>query len=847
MQSAPEIQQKTNDLTVVTDSRIHARESFLASALSRDVLPIILLVAINLVCYSRTLSGYFLADDFIHISFLHQVFSGHWELVWNNFAHNWMQAQGTQFYRPFISLTLVFDYWLGRGNPVIFHVSNTVYQIASTLFLFLLTRRLLRILTAAPAQERQASATQPLATEAADWQRQAGLAAFFAAALFAANPLHPEVVSWIIGRVDSVCSAFYLLSFWLFLKAVQDRSRWSGAFSLLSFSLSLLSKEMAVTLPLVLALTVLFGLRGTTPFKTRIADTFRLTWPFWATLSLYFIIRTLALGTIGGGYAGAIGEGLSGSFFKRWFEDQSLCRVVFPFNAEIFSQRDRLRQALSILYALSAASVFLRLVFLRRQSGLTRFVFFGGLWFVIAMLPTWQVFNLTDSLQCSRFIYLGTAPLSLMLSLLLLPVSPSYAQGKLRYVNTASIILLLCLVIISSAITYRNNLPWSHASKQVRAFREAIERQLRGMPASRKLVILNIPQRLEGAHMLYNAAMLGVLLSPPLSRENLAQRVVSFEPMTYGDSDLIVISRLRRLLADKNSYSYYFFDASQLTLVPLNLETSPRLARFDTSYLKKDLLDRKVIGATVHLRSVPLDIPAASVDFVDITLSLSPSKPLSAPPVLYLSWAGSTHKFFSPDNRLSMPIAADGQSHTYSFCVSEHKSWLKAERINALDLELPCLSGQSAVNGHGAACLDLKEVSLASGQSRLPRLAPAERSVFQGPDGICHARSAVLDFVFDASSLPAAAGTAVEISRPDGWFEHYSGTFRDRQLSDHCAKRLLLPGTKGQFALGPDSFPSAGYYEIRLAALSPNGCVTGYVSDPVNLQISPGQTPRNDH
>src|SRR5688572_29497359 len=83
---------------------------------------IVALIAINLLCLYRSLSGYFLADDFIHIAYLTNVCNGHLEALLANFTGNWMQTQGTQFYRPFISLTLALDYLIGGGQPLIFHL-----------------------------------------------------------------------------------------------------------------------------------------------------------------------------------------------------------------------------------------------------------------------------------------------------------------------------------------------------------------------------------------------------------------------------------------------------------------------------------------------------------------------------------------------------------------------------------------------------------------------------------------------------------------------------------------------------------------------------------------------------
>src|SRR5262249_39759106 len=80
--------------------------------------------------------------------------------------------------------------------------------------------------------------------------------ALVAALFFGIHPLHVESVAWISGRKDLVYTLFYLASCIVYLAGLRgDRVRapaYLGA--LLLFLLSLLSKGMAVTLPVVLVL-----------------------------------------------------------------------------------------------------------------------------------------------------------------------------------------------------------------------------------------------------------------------------------------------------------------------------------------------------------------------------------------------------------------------------------------------------------------------------------------------------------------------------------------------------------------------------------------------------------------
>src|SRR5690348_5210923 len=82
--------------------------------------------------------------------------------------------------------------------------------------------------------------------------------AFASALLFSIHPLRAETVGWITDRGDVLCGTFYLLSVLAYLKGVTDEAtngarRWRLT-SVLAFAAALLSKEIAITLPLTLLL-----------------------------------------------------------------------------------------------------------------------------------------------------------------------------------------------------------------------------------------------------------------------------------------------------------------------------------------------------------------------------------------------------------------------------------------------------------------------------------------------------------------------------------------------------------------------------------------------------------------
>ena len=130
-------------------------------------------------------------------------------------------------YHPFTTLSWAIEYRLFGLNPSAYHATNLAFHLLNTILVF----RLILLLTRR--------------TEAAT----------IVALFFAIHPLHVESVSFLSQRKDVLYAAFYLgsvISYIHFIK--KDEKFLFMIMSLLFFLFSLLSKSMAVTLPLLLLL-----------------------------------------------------------------------------------------------------------------------------------------------------------------------------------------------------------------------------------------------------------------------------------------------------------------------------------------------------------------------------------------------------------------------------------------------------------------------------------------------------------------------------------------------------------------------------------------------------------------
>lgn len=198
----------------------------------RLAIQLALLVGFVWLIYAPALDSFFVADDIWQVNFAHKVLDdGRAELIWRNFVSQYLQLPSFDFYRPLLGFTFLFDYALYRLNAVGYHTTSLVIYTASILLFYLLLRTL----------------TRSWPSLNSSWM------AFLATVLFAVNPLHCEDVSWLSGRADLLAAPFYLLALYLVVRGHIEKRR---SFYLLAtpiFWLALMSKEISIGLPIVVA------------------------------------------------------------------------------------------------------------------------------------------------------------------------------------------------------------------------------------------------------------------------------------------------------------------------------------------------------------------------------------------------------------------------------------------------------------------------------------------------------------------------------------------------------------------------------------------------------------------
>ncbi len=278
-------------------------------------------------------------------------------------------------YHPLTLLAHAIEYRFFGLHPAGYHMVSLLFHLANSLLVVLVTG----LLGCSPASSMTA------------------------AFLFALHPLHVESVAWISELKDVLSSFFFLASLAAYLKRARRGYRGRGlyALSLAFFLLALLAKPMAVTLPLVmLAADHLLGRR----IDVR---SLREKAPFLALAGVGGAISLLAQESGGALWRGEYVAPWEGLFVAAHGLVFYLAKLALPVNLSAFypypARAGNLLPWNFLLSPLPAAVLLAALFHFGRRS---RRILFGGLFYLLTLLPVLQLVPLGYVFAADRYTYL---------------------------------------------------------------------------------------------------------------------------------------------------------------------------------------------------------------------------------------------------------------------------------------------------------------------------------------------------------------------------------------------------------------------------------------------------------
>jgi len=384
-----------------------------------DTIVIILLVAVNFVCFGNIFKNTFIWDDrALIVRDYHLRSTRHLRDIFTRdfFSHSDEEVK-YGYYRPLITVSYMSDFYFWGLNPVGFHFTNLLFHIVNCCLIYLLAVRFF------PAS------------------RYPGVLAAF---LFAVHPIHTESVTWIAGRTDVICAFFFLFSFLLYFRPEKYNGRPPRALlliSCLSFALALLSKEAALVLPLIL----LFGERFYMRKKPK--TVLRRTFPYWGILIGYLVWRFLIVRVQSGPKAGQALPVVFLSFFRSFWI--YVYKLIWPLNLSVYIQNPYLKTPLRPSILVCVSLTLLLIYFMKKLIRSDRRIIFFIISFLICFLPFSNLIRISAPMDmgfpiAERFLYIPSIFFFLFLS------AGYYRIRRFRKILLASgIIISLCWSVLT--------------------------------------------------------------------------------------------------------------------------------------------------------------------------------------------------------------------------------------------------------------------------------------------------------------------------------------------------------------------------------------------------------------
>ena len=409
--------------------KIHGKTS---PETQREILTFLALSFLAFVPYANSLLNSFVYDDYFQIVENPYVHSFHYlREIFTTTVWSFQGAQGvTNYYRPLMSFGYLLCYQIAGAVPFSFHLANILLNIVAVLLVFSVVRRL--------SGER------------------IGLVA---AGLFALHPLHTESVAWVAGVTDLELAVFYLLTILLYLRLPEEGKGNRGRAALCgSFVLALLSKEQAMTLPVLLTLFEHFYRddRATTTMREKMAR----YGPLWGIAGLYLLARGIMLG----GVASIVSRpGLS------WYEvvlsaisllGTYLWKLVWPAHLSayyVFHKSSHLTDSSVLLALVGIAICGILFVLLWRRAHLLSFAL------ILIFLPLGPVLNakwMPASVFAERYLYLPSIGFCWLLAWAAVTLWRAEAPLFLRPMARAVPLLLLAIALPYAVKTVARNRDW---------------------------------------------------------------------------------------------------------------------------------------------------------------------------------------------------------------------------------------------------------------------------------------------------------------------------------------------------------------------------------------------------
>ncbi len=322
---------------------------------------------------------------------------------------------GTGYYRPVVTSSLMIDAAIGGTNPSYYHFSNLIFHLIAVIGIFFLLN------------EMKFSRSKSI----------------LGAMLYAVHPLITNSVTWIFGRNDLLVGMFTFYTICFFLRYLHKEKILFFILHILALFLALLSKEIALLIP-ILCLTY-YLIVEKRRFFTKESIISAIFWIIAA--GLWYLLRSRST-------QGPSSDEFGFNLFLKNLPvvPEMFSKFFLPFNLSVLPSYGAFKTISGLLLMAGIAAYF----FLIKSTN-KRFLLFSVIWLVLFILPSMFVRHSVadeyfDFLDCRLYV-----PLFGLLMLVLVLIPQKFVEMK----QVTNISVIAIIIVVLSVLTIMQNRKYS--------------------------------------------------------------------------------------------------------------------------------------------------------------------------------------------------------------------------------------------------------------------------------------------------------------------------------------------------------------------------------------------------
>ena len=349
------------------------------------------------------------------------------DFSWSNLKEMFVTTKYEHYLMPFVHLSFAFDWALWQDEAFGYHLTNLVFHVINSLLVFALIMKL---------------------------SNKNLLASFVASTLFAIHPLHVESVAWIAQRKDQVVAFFFIQAIIYYLFYIENRKRHCYALAIITFIAALLSKPVAVTIPVIF---ILCDYRHEGQLRLRhVLSKIPLFLVSAAFAILTIILQKESIGTFGRSPFGLTSFLVACKGYLAYIWKTILpikLSLLYPYPTEVSFKSPEY-----FIPPIVLAGLFFLLYRIRRKN---RAVFFYSVFFFVVMLPMIQLIPVGMVYIGDRFHYIPSIGLFGLAGIAFAKLLALCKERK--FLESALIAFLAVIIGVFSYLTFRRCAVWKNS------------------------------------------------------------------------------------------------------------------------------------------------------------------------------------------------------------------------------------------------------------------------------------------------------------------------------------------------------------------------------------------------